>query len=109
MIMEIGMWILSFCLMAIETWGSIYFFDTFMERKRTGRLEKRRFVVLYPAMVAVAFLGEYCPMGVKVLLAVLALTIFCAVFYKADWKQCIFFPGLDYSLLFFSRHCRATA
>ena len=96
--MEIGLWILSFCLMAIETCGSIYFFDTFMERKRTGRLEKRRFVVLYPAIVAVAFLGEYCPMGVKVLLAVLALTIFCAVFYKADWKQCIFFSGLDYSL-----------
>ena len=62
--MEIGLWILSFCLMAIETCGSIYFFDTFMERKRTGRLEKRGFVVLYPAMVAVAFLGEYCPMGV---------------------------------------------
>ena len=98
--MEIGLWILSFCLMAIETCVSIYFFDTFMERKRTGRLEKRRFVVLYPAIVAVAFLGECCPMGVKVLLAVLALTIFCAVFYKADWKQCIFFPGLDYSLLF---------
>lgn len=98
--MEIGMWILSFFLMAIETWGSIYFFDTFMERKRMGRLKKRRFVVLYPALVAVAFLGEYCPMGVKVLLAVLALTIFCEVFYKADWKQCIFFSGLDYSLLF---------
>ena len=65
-----------------------------------GRLKKRRFVVLYPALVAVAFLGEYCPMGVKVLLAVLALTIFCEVFYKADWKQCIFFSGLDYSLLF---------
>ena len=96
--MEIGLWILSFCLMAIETCVSIYFFDTFMERKRTGRLEKRRFVVLYPAIVAVAFLGECCPMGVKVLLAVLALTIFCAVFYKADWKQCIFFSGLDYSL-----------
>ena len=96
--MEIGLWILSFCLMAIETWGSIYFFDTFMERKRMGRLKKRRFVVLYPALVAVAFLGEYCPMGVKVLLVVLALTIFCEVFYKADWKQCIFFSGLDYSL-----------
>ena len=98
--MEIGLWLLSFFLIAIETWGSIYFFDTFMERKRTGRLEKRRFVVLYPAIVAVAFLGEYCPMGVKVLLVVLALTIFCEVFYKADWKQCIFFSGLDYSLLF---------
>ena len=98
--MEIGLWLLSFFLMAIETCVSIYFFDTFMERKRTGRLEKRRFVVLYPAIVAVAFLGEYCPMGVKVLLVVLALTIFCEVFYKADWKQCIFFSGLDYSLLF---------
>lgn len=98
--MEIGLWLLSFFLIAIETWGSIYFFDTFMERKRMGRLKKRRFVVLYPALVAVAFLGEYCPMGVKVLLVVLALTIFCEVFYKADWKQCIFFSGLDYSLLF---------
>ena len=96
--MEIGLWLLSFFLIAIETWGSIYFFDTFMERKRMGRLKKRRFVVLYPALVAVAFLGEYCPMGVKVLLVVLALTIFCEVFYKADWKQCIFFSGLDYSL-----------
>lgn len=98
--MEIGLWLLSFFLIAIETWGSIYFFDTFMERKRMGRLKKRRFVVLYPALVAVAFLGEYCPMGVKVLLVVLALTIFCEVFYKADWKQYIFFSGLDYSLLF---------
>ena len=98
--MEIGLWLLSFFLIAIETWGSIYFFDTFMERKRMGRLKKRRFVVLYTALVAVAFLGEYCPMGVKVLLVVLALTIFCEVFYKADWKQCIFFSGLDYSLLF---------
>ena len=98
--MEIGLWLLSFFLIAIETWGSIYFFDTFMERKRMGRLKKRRFVVLYPALVAVAFLGECCPMGVKVLLVVLALTIFCEVFYKADWKQCIFFSGLDYSLLF---------
>ena len=43
--MEIGLWLLSFFLMAIETWGSVYFFDTFMERKRMERLERSRYIV----------------------------------------------------------------
>lgn len=96
-----ALWILSFCIMAIEAWGSIYFFDTFMGRKRWGRLDKCRYVVLYLAVVAVAFCGEYLEsVGVKVLLAVLALTVFCMVFYRTDWKQSIFFSGLNYSLYF---------
>ena len=99
--METGTWILSFCIMAIETWGSIYFFDTFMERKRTGWLEKCRYVVLYLAALAMVFFGEYLDsMGIKVLLIILMYMIFCAVFYKANWKRCIFFPVLNYSLLF---------
>ena len=96
-----GMWILSFCLMAIETWGYVYFFDIFMERKREGWLDKFKYVVLYLAVVAVAFLGEYLvSMGIKALLVVLVHMVFCAVFYRADWKQCIFFSLLNYSLLF---------
>ncbi len=96
-----ALWVLSFCIMAIETWGSIYFFDTFMGRKRKGWQDKCRYVVLYPAVVAVAFLGEYLEsVGIKVLLAVLALTVFCMVFYRTDWKQSIFFSGLNYSLYF---------
>ncbi|MFG6321598.1 MAG: GHKL domain-containing protein [Lachnospiraceae bacterium] len=39
-------------------------------------------------------------MGIKVLLIVLVYMAFCAIFYQADWKQCIFFSILDYSLLF---------
>ena len=96
-----GWWILSFCLMAIETWGSVYCFDIFMERKRMGRLDKSRYIVLYFANMAGAFLGEYLDsMGTKILLIVLIHMVFCAVFYKANWKQCIFFPVLNYSLLF---------
>lgn len=95
-----ALWMLSFCIMAIEMWGSIYFFDTFLEKKNIGRLGKCRYVILYLAIVAVAFLGEYFSMGIKVLLAVLALTVFCAVFYRADWKQCIFFSAVNYSLYF---------
>lgn len=99
--MEIGTWILSFVLMAIETWGSIYFFDIFMERKRRGQLDKYRHIVLYPAVVAVASLGEYLDsMGIKVLLIVLTYMAFTAVSYQTNWKQCIFFSILNYSLLF---------
>ena len=96
-----GRWILSFSLMAIEAWGSVYFFGIFMERKRTGWLDECRYAVLYFVCVAVASLGEFLDsMGIKVLLIVLMHMAFCAVFYKVNWKQCIFFPILNYSLLF---------
>ena len=99
-------WILSLSIMAIEVWGNIYFFNIFMERKRTGWLDKCRYMVLYPAIVAISFLGEYLDlMGIKVLLAVLVHMAFCAVFYRTGWKQCIFFSVLNYSLLFLSDFC----
>ena len=72
-----------------------------MERKRKGWLDKCRYIVLYFACMAVAIFGAYFDlMGIKALLIVLAYMAFCAVFYQADWKQCIFFPVLNYSLLF---------
>lgn len=99
--MEIGTWILSFVLMAIEEWGAVYFFDIFMERKRKGWLDKCRYLFLYFICVPVAVLGgHFDVMGIKVLLVVLVYIAFCAIFYQADWKQCIFFSILNYSLLF---------
>ncbi len=96
-----GLWMLSFCIMAIETWGSVYFFDTFLKKKDMGRLGKCSYVSLYLATVVVAFLGgRFFSMGIKVLAAVSLFMAFCTVFYKADWKQRIFFSGLNYSLLF---------
>lgn len=99
--MEIGTWILSFVLMAIEEWGAVYFFDIFMERKRKGWLDKCRYLLLYFICMPVAVLGgQFDVMGIKVLLVVLVYIAFCAIFYQADWKQCIFFSILNYSLLF---------
>lgn len=101
-------WLLSFCLIAVEAWGSVYFFDTFMERKRTGWLDQCRYAVLYFACVGGAALGEFLyatgikvySMGIRVLVIVLAYMAFCAAFYRADWKQCVFFSVLAYSLPF---------
>ena len=44
-------------IMAIETWGSIYFFDTCLKKKDTGWLGKCRYVVLYFVGGVVAVLG----------------------------------------------------
>ncbi|WP_368303523.1 hypothetical protein, partial [Mediterraneibacter gnavus] len=99
--MEIGLWLLSFFLMAIETWGSVYFFDTFMERKRMERLERSRYIALYLSTVTVSFLGEYLDsMVIKALLVILVYTVFCKVYYWADWQHCIFFSSMNYSMLF---------
>ena len=96
-----GRWILSFCIMAIETWGYVYFFDTFLKKKDAGRLQRCRYIVLYPAVVVFALSVKYVgSMGIKVMLAVLLLAVFCRLFYKTDWKQSIFFSMLNYSLLF---------
>ena len=93
-------WILSFCIMAIEVWGAVYFFDIFMERKRKGWLDKGRYMILYLVTVLTALLDIYPgTMAIKVLAAVLELMAFCAVFYKVELKQCIFFSTLNYSLL----------
>ena len=99
--METGTWILSFCIVAVEVWGSIYFFDTFLKKRDVGRLGKCRYPVLYLFSFAVAYLGGYyVPMWMKVLLLVSVYMAFCSVFYEAGWKQRIFFSVLDYSLLF---------
>lgn len=92
-----ALWILSFCIMAIETWGSVYFFDTFLKKKSIGLWGKCRYVVLYSVSMAAALFGI---IGIKVTLIILVFIVFCTVFYEAGWKQRIFFSVLNYSLLF---------
>ena len=76
-----ALWILSFCIIAIETWGSIYFFDAFLKKKDTGWLQRCRYVVLYFASGVAAVLGGQLDlMGIKVLLIVSVSIAFCAVF-----------------------------
>ena len=96
-----GKWVLSFCLIAIETWGIVFFFDSLMERKRTGWLDKCRHIILFLACGAVVLLGANLnSMGIKVMFIVLVYMVFCAMYYRTNWKQCIFFSVLNYSLLF---------
>jgi len=39
-------------------------------------------------------------MVIKALLVILVYTVFCKVYYWADWQHCIFFSSMNYSMLF---------
>ena len=39
--------IVSCFLIAVEAWGSLYFFDIFMEQKKTEKLGKYRYWLLF--------------------------------------------------------------
>ena len=40
----------SLFMVAVETWGSLYFFDTFLTERKTSRLQKYRFVIWFACM-----------------------------------------------------------
>ncbi len=76
-----GMWILSFCIMAIEAWGAYISLIPF-GRKRMGRLESADMLFCIFSMV-VALLGGYFDlMGIKGHAEVFVSMAFCAVFLQ---------------------------
>ncbi len=93
-------WMLSCCIIAMEVWGNVYFFDTFMKKKREGRMETGRYFILFLAFSAVVGVDLLVgSMAVKVLLGVLVSVMFCETFYQTGWKQSVFFSVLNYCLL----------
>ena len=48
--MSMETWMLSCCIIAMEVWGNVYFFDTFMKKKREGRMETGRYFILFPLL-----------------------------------------------------------
>lgn len=96
--MSMKTWMLSCCIIAMEVWGNVYFFDTFMKKKREGRIETGRYFILFLAFSAVVGVDLLVgSMAVKVLLGVLVSVMFCETFYQTGWKQSVFFSVLNYS------------
>lgn len=92
--------IVSCFLIAAETWGSLYFFDTFMEQKRIGKIGKYRYWLLFLMIAAAVFINRWIDTSIwKLFLVVSACMVFCMLFYRVRWKQCLFFSGLNYCLI----------
>ena len=89
--------LMSFLLLMIEAYGSIYFFNTFL-RQKNNKLQKYRFPFLIVCMAVGAFLGKWIG-GWKVLLIMMAYVFLCLIFYKAAFVQSVFFSVLNYGML----------
>lgn len=93
--------IISCFLIAVEAWGSLYFFDTFMKKKKIGKIEKYRYWLLFLIMAVPVSISRWMGGNIWSLFCVICLFIvFCMRFYHVRWKQSVFFSGLNYSLIF---------
>ena len=94
-----GLWILSFFLIAIETWGSVYFFDTFLSQKKEMPFCQYRFLAYLVMMLAANLAGTRIDMW-KLPVYILGYILLGRVCYQAGWVQGIYFSLLNYSMIF---------
>ena len=89
----------SIFLVAVETWGSLYFLDTFLTKRRTGKLQKYRFFIWF-ICIEIGVLSGRLIGGWKVILILLIYVFLCLFHYQIPFWQSFFFSALNYSLLF---------
>ena len=92
--------IVSWFIIVIETWGSLYFFDTFLEQKKSGKIGKYRYGILFLLIVTAVRINRWLGIGMwKPCLIIPVLMVCCMLFYRIRWKQGIFFSCLNYCLM----------
>lgn len=91
--------IYSLFLVAVEVWGSLYFFDTFLQERSAGILQKYRFIIWFVCMEIGVLFARYIG-GWKIIPILLIYVFLCLLFYRTSFWQSFFFATLNYSLLF---------
>ncbi len=102
--MEMGMFFLT---VTIETWGSLYFFDTFLARREMGKFPVFRFFIYFIMMSAANTMGYRIGMW-KLPLFLLGYVLLGRRYYRAGWVQDVFFSLLNYCMIFltdFAAYC----
>ncbi|MCH5257306.1 MAG: GHKL domain-containing protein [Lachnospiraceae bacterium] len=89
----------SLFLVAVETLGTLYFLDTFLQGRRIGRLPKYRFIILYVCTELGVLSGRLIGWW-KIIPILLIYVLFALLFYQIPFWQSFFFSVLNYCLLF---------
>ena len=88
----------SLFMVAVETWGSLYFFDTFLTERKASRLQKYRFVIWFVCMEVGVLSGRLIGWW-KLIPILLVYMLLCLLFYQIPFWQSFFFATLSYCLL----------
>lgn len=90
--------IYSLFLVAVEIWGSLYFLDTFLPKRNSGRLPKYRFIIWFACMEMGVLSGRLIGWW-KMIPLLLVYMLLCRLFYQISLWQSFFFATLNYCLL----------
>ena len=78
----------------------MYFFDTFLEQRKTGQLWKYRYGILFLLIVTAVCINRWLGIVMwKPCLIIPVLMVCCMLFYRIRWKQGMFFSCLNYCLM----------
>ncbi|MDE6621819.1 MAG: ATP-binding protein, partial [Lachnospiraceae bacterium] len=90
--MEMGILCLT---VMVETWGTLYFFDTFLGRRKAEKICRYRFLAYFMMMLAANVVGYWIGMW-KLPLFILGYVLLGRMYDKTGWVQAAFFAVLNY-------------
>lgn len=91
-------WVLVFIAEMLEVKGTLYFFDTFMEKRDGGYKNRYRFFVYCGVLYLAAVTGVWIGM-LKCILIILVMSFLNLAYYEVSFRQSFLFSIINYTML----------
>ena len=91
-------WVLAFIAEMLEVKGTLYFFDTFMEKRDGGYRNRYRFFVYCGVLYLAAVTGIWIGM-LKCILIILVMSFLNLAYYEVSFRQSFLFSIINYTML----------
>ena len=91
-------WVLVFIAEMLEVKGTLYFFDTFMEKRDGGYRNRYRFFVYCGVLYLAAVIGIWIGM-LKCILIILVMSLLNLAYYEVSFRQSFLFSIINYTML----------
>ena len=91
-------WVLTFIAEMLEVKGTLYFFDTFMEKRDGGYRNRYRFYVYCGVLYLAAVTGAWIGM-LKCIPIILVMSFLNLAYYEVSFRQSFLFSIINYTML----------
>lgn len=91
-------WVLAFIAEMLEVKGTLYFFDTFMEKRDGGYRNRYRFFVYCGVLYLAAVTGAWIGM-LKCIPIILVMSFLNLAYYEVSFRQSFLFSIINYTML----------
>ena len=91
-------WVLTFIAEMLEVKGTLYFFDTFMEKRDGGYRNRYRFYVYCGVLYLAAVTGAWIGM-LKCIPIILDMSFLNLAYYEVSFRQSFLFSIINYTML----------